>query len=153
MLVWRLVKPEFAPGLDGVGARRVGGRWNSPGQAMVYCTSSLALAALEYFVHVPPTMRQADRMPPLRAVGLTLLASAGIEYFPFRFGARFPDIEDSRSFGDDWLATHRTVALSVPSRVVPFEQNILLNPAHVGMVSVEVTEQFDFDFDSRLGQG
>lgn len=38
--------------LDAEGARLYGGRWNSEGVPVVYASSTLALAALEYLVHV-----------------------------------------------------------------------------------------------------
>jgi len=38
--------------LDGEGARLVGGRWNSPGRAVVYMAESVALAVLENLVHM-----------------------------------------------------------------------------------------------------
>ncbi|HXB69720.1 MAG TPA: RES family NAD+ phosphorylase [Candidatus Acidoferrales bacterium] len=33
--------------LDGVGAMRAGGRWNSPGKRVVYMAESISLAVLE----------------------------------------------------------------------------------------------------------
>jgi len=36
--------------LDGEGERKVGGRWNSPGRAVVYMAQSVALAVLENLV-------------------------------------------------------------------------------------------------------
>lgn len=38
--------------LDGEGAKRVGGRWNSPGRAVVYMAQSISLAVLENLVHM-----------------------------------------------------------------------------------------------------
>ena len=38
--------------LDGEGAKRVGGRWNSPGRAVVYMAESVSLAVLENLVHL-----------------------------------------------------------------------------------------------------
>ena len=38
--------------LDGEGARLYGGRWNSEGVPVVCLSTSLALAAMEYLVHV-----------------------------------------------------------------------------------------------------
>jgi hypothetical protein len=38
--------------LDGEGAKRVGGRWNSPGHPVVYMAQSISLAVLENLVHM-----------------------------------------------------------------------------------------------------
>ena len=40
-----------ATALDGEGAAKMGGRWNSQGVAVAYLTESRALAALEILVH------------------------------------------------------------------------------------------------------
>ena len=57
----RLVKARrAATALDGEGARRFGGRWNPPGVALVYCSSSLSLAVLELLVHVEPLAAPDD---------------------------------------------------------------------------------------------
>src|SRR5580692_2490669 len=37
---------------DPAGAELRGGRWNSPGVAVLYCASSLSLACLEQLVHI-----------------------------------------------------------------------------------------------------
>lgn len=50
---WRIVKARSAPtAFDGEGAGLDGGRWNSPGSAVVYTGGSAALAALEVLVHL-----------------------------------------------------------------------------------------------------
>lgn len=50
MKVWRLARSAYtAP--TGEGAKKYGGRWNLPGQAVVYTSESLALAAVEALVH------------------------------------------------------------------------------------------------------
>jgi RES domain-containing protein len=40
--------------LDGEGARLAGGRWNSPGLAVVYMAESVSLAVLENLGHMQP---------------------------------------------------------------------------------------------------
>ena len=53
MVVWRICKARHvASAFSGIGAEKVGGRWNHKGERMVYTSSSLSLAALELFVHV-----------------------------------------------------------------------------------------------------
>ena len=55
MRVYRLVKARFGQvAFDGAGAgaKTYGGRWNSPGVAMLYTSDSVALATLELLVHL-----------------------------------------------------------------------------------------------------
>lgn len=150
-VLWRLMKPEHAPGLDGEGARLVGGRWNSPGVPVVYCSESLALAVLESFVHLPPAMRGAARLPEMTAVKLALPEDATL-WEPEE--AELPDLTDPeacREFGDAWLAAARTLALAVPSAVVPLERNVLINPAHPEAVGIAMLAEAPFRFDRRMG--
>ncbi|HTJ30497.1 MAG TPA: RES family NAD+ phosphorylase, partial [Acidobacteriaceae bacterium] len=59
--IWRICKARYAAdAFSGEGARRLGGRWNSPGTPLVYASTSLALAAIELFVHLDPTQAPAD---------------------------------------------------------------------------------------------
>lgn len=60
---YRLVAPKWAASaLNGEGARLYGGRWNSPGRAMVSLSTSRALAALELLVHLTtPLSRRIPR--------------------------------------------------------------------------------------------
>ena len=51
---WRLTKTKYlSTAWDGAGARRAGGRWNSPGVPVVYTSETLALALVEILVHLP----------------------------------------------------------------------------------------------------
>lgn len=49
--VYRVCRARYVR-FDGEGAKRVGGRWNSPGHAVVYMARSIALAVLENLVHM-----------------------------------------------------------------------------------------------------
>jgi len=60
MKLYRLCAPWRRP-WDPAGAVRRGGRWNSPGIAVLYAASSLSLACLEILVHV----RDAENLPEL----------------------------------------------------------------------------------------
>ena len=57
----------------------------------------------------------------------------------------------SRAFGDRWLAEHRSTALLVPSLVArPFEQNVLINPAHRDSACLRVAPPVSVTWDARL---
>lgn len=52
--------------------------------------------------------------------------------------------------GSDWLRSRRSVALSVPSAVVPQERNFLLNPAHPDFARLLIGRREPFSFDPRM---
>lgn len=148
--VWRLTRPQYAPGLDGKGAKIAGGRWNSPGSAVVYCGSSLALCVLETFVHLPAVMRTVDALPPLTAIEIVLLEGVGIAEAEALGAFDLTDAGACRAMGDAWIAAGAALGLSVPSAVVPQERNLVLNAAHPAMADVAVRAQTPFAFDARM---
>ena len=148
--LWRLVRPDFAPGLDGRGAECYGGRWNSPGLPAVYCATHLSLAVLEYFVHLPPAMRRRDTLPLLTAVELRL-EGGPVETVGESDLDRLDDPAWCRARGDDWLKRGEALALSVPSAVVPRERNVILNPRHGEFDRVSVVRTERYRFDVRMG--
>ena len=149
MRLWRLVRPEFAPGVDGEGSRLWGGRWNSPGIPVVYTASSLALAALEYFVGIPSHLRRPGELPMLTAVAIEipdhLIHPLDVASLPESYG-----IADCQAVGDGWSVGQRSLGLAVPSQVIRREMNILLNPAHPDMPQVRVAISEPFFFDDRM---
>src|SRR3954451_17638705 len=48
---YRLFRSRYKP-WDATGAKRWGGRWNSPGEEVIYTSDSLSLACLEVLVHI-----------------------------------------------------------------------------------------------------
>lgn len=114
---------------------------------MVYCASSLALAAMEVLVHLPPAMRRKGGLPPLVAVGLDLDEALIL----VADDAEALGQNQTRLLGDAWLRAGTSLGLSVPSRVIPLERNVLLNPRHPAMTRVTVSLIQPFVFDDRLG--
>ncbi len=57
----------------------------------------------------------------------------------------------SQAVGDAWLHSGSSLGLLVPSRVIPLERNVLLNPRHPAMVEIRVAVSEPFVFDDRLG--
>lgn len=143
-VVYRLVRGERTrEALSGEGARLYGGRWNPPGAAVVYASASRALAILETFVHVSLEARS------MRFVLCTIelpararLTRHDSERPPRAFGA-------SQEIGRRWLDGGRTLALVVPSVVVPHETNYVLNVSHAQFGRLVVSQEH-FSFDDRL---
>jgi RES domain-containing protein len=61
-----------------------------------------------------------------------------------------PGPEALARLGSDWVRSRRSLALSVPSAVVPQERNYLLNPAHPDFARVVVGRREPFSFDPRM---
>ena len=62
------------------------------------------------------------------------------------------DVATCRAVGDAWIMSGASLALSVPSAIVPQERNIVFNVAHAAMADVNAASQEPFRFDPRLGQ-
>lgn len=60
------------------------------------------------------------------------------------------DLAQTRVLGDKWLVEERSLALIVPSVVLPDSRNILLNPQHLGTARLRVVSQQPFTFEPRL---
>jgi RES domain-containing protein len=145
---WRLARAAYAD-LSGEGARRYGGRWNSPGRSAVYLSEDAALPVLEVLVHLdlPPELIPDDYV--LMRVDLTPLAEDGGQWVEDGPADRL-DTTHSRATGDAWLDSGRTPVLRVPSVIVPESRNLLLNPEHPLAARIIPPVVRPFAFDPRL---
>ncbi len=141
MHVFRICQ-DVHQALDGEGARLFGGRWNSPGQPLVYTSEHLSLCILEQLVHL-----DLDLMPTNWVV-MTIQISPRIS------GKEIPSQSikerEVRKIGDEWLKAGETLYLKASSFVVPQENNILINPLHADMNHVKIESISPFQFDQRL---
>lgn len=151
MIVWRIARQKYQ-GLDGEGARLNGGRWNNEGRPVVYASTTLSLAALEYLVHVEPLLAPSD----LVAIEIELPDDhhAGAQVEPSQFPSgdwqQYPAPEWQAELGDLWVDDGTFLWLAVPSVIVPQEYNVLINPRHSRMGEVRVLSTHSFGFDQRL---
>jgi RES domain-containing protein len=141
MNLWRLCRRPHAD-LSGEGARRLGGRWNSPGRPVVYMAEHPALAALEVRVHLdlPFDLLPADFV--LVRIALPDRLATNLDRIP----------PETISHGDAWLMGARSAALRVPSVLIPHSWNVLLNPRHSKAGQARVLTIEPFGFDPRLWQ-
>ncbi len=146
MRLYRIADRRFGPA-DGEGARRFGGRWNSPGRAVIYTCTSLPGAMLEKLVHT-------GRRIPRHQVCVTFECPDDLpirELAPSQVpGWDAPGQDASRQAGDAWLTEAPTVLLLVPSVVFDVERNVLINPAHPDFAKVRVADVSPVRWDARL---
>ena len=55
-----------------------------------------------------------------------------------------------QDLGSAWASSSRTVALVVPSTIIPSEVNVILKPLHADMARVVVHPPERFAFDPRM---
>ena len=148
---FRLVKARYADqAFDGEGAKLSGGRWNSKGVAVVYAADSIALAALELLIHLQShEILNSYRLYRIE-IGNADLLSLDARDLPKDWRAD-PPPSSTAHVGDGWVSSNDSLALAVPSVVIPSQQNILINPAHSRFHrALQTVRPESFVFDPRL---
>lgn len=150
MLVYRIANLRFKEfTLSGIGAEKVGGRWNEVGTRAVYCSENISLALLEYYVHseniatLPKEILVAKIQIPDEFViqELDELPERWNQYpYSSKTTTVFTQLAQSRDF----------FALKVPSTIVGMENNYILNPLYKDFGKVEVVEFMTLPIDERL---
>jgi RES domain-containing protein len=161
MRVWRIFDggsayaraAGFDP-FDGNGGLTTPGRWHHAGERMSYASVNASLALLEVLAAheegdmAEPSLVAAD-VPSdaiervTRAFVLQLLRDASAD-----------DPEGpTRDFGTRWLREGRSLALVVPSVVMPHDRNVMINPAHARRAELRVVCWEQVRLDARLRRG
>lgn len=150
MLLYRIAKSKWIDDLSGYGAQINGGRWNEKGVPMVYTASSVSLAALEVLVHI-------EIINFVKNLELLILEIPD-EIRPLTIGNdelrtnwnTYPPHESTMKLGSAWVKARKSLLLEVPSVVIPFEKNILINPSHANIRDIKIKDRMPFNFDNRL---
>jgi RES domain-containing protein len=116
---------------------------------MVYAAHTRALAALESLVH----FGGAERTLHFVTFEIDVPDKHVLRLDPatlprgWRSGEPSPGTQE---IGSRWQREGRSVALAVPSVIVPEELCLLLNPHHPDAAHVMITYPVEFQFDERL---
>ena len=112
---------------------------------MLYASAALSLACLELLVHVSP-----DQIPLDLAYTSAVIPMEPVVH-DFRGALR--DAESTRRYGQSWAASRASLAIYVPSVIIPAEFNVLVNPVHDAFPEVAWEAPRPFEFDPRLLRG
>jgi RES domain-containing protein len=151
LVAWRLDEQKFAKTWDGgEGARLFGGRWNSRGRKVVYCSIDPATAILEVAVHkgfkaldtVPHVLTSAVISDP-KSVHIVLPRNV-----PNASWLR-PGVPSAgqQAFGDGLLSSHPFVL--IPSAVSTHSWNLIFD-VDVAKTLYSEQSQEDFALDTHL---
>ena len=135
MRLWRIAtetRAFAAQDLSGQGAAISPGRWNGPGQAVIYAAPSVALAMLETAAHINTLGLPLNRFLVAIDVPDALWAQRqdiAADQLPIGWAA-IPAGLTSVEVGAQWLSRQNSLLLCLPSVIVPEEPIVLINPAH-----------------------
>jgi RES domain-containing protein len=151
--LWRIAAttPNYhCDDMTGGGAKKTGGRWNSAGIPVIYVSGSIALAALETFVHLTsaPTLPLNRYLVEIKVPSdlfnnaIQLITQVGWDAEP-------PGLVSTNA-GNGWAHSNAGLLAKVPSVIVPEEFNYLINPAHPNATGIKAIAVRKWLYDPRL---
>jgi RES domain-containing protein len=117
---------------------------------MVYASTSLALAAIELFVHLEPGQAPGD------LVYFSVELPDGEPARTLHSGDLPTDwwtdkgLAATRDLGDAWTRDRSSLAMMVPSVPIRAEWNVLINPLHSRIGELQIDPPQPFVFDARM---
>lgn len=114
---------------------------------MAYTASSKALAMMELLVHVGRDNVPASSV--MLSIDIPDAHIAMLGRLPAQWN-ELPYRASVQKVGDRWAAKGASLALRVPSAVVPGEFNVLVNPLHADFRSITIVGQEPLEWDARL---
>jgi len=117
---------------------------------MVYLASSVSLAMLEILVHVQDESILSLYQLMSIEVPDALIVKLNPDDMPKNWRAEVPGRE-TKEIGSDWFDGGSSIAMMVPSAIVPMEYNVLLNNEHPDFAAcLQSVKMLNFSFDARL---
>jgi RES domain-containing protein len=149
MEVFRISREEYASSLSSSGSAN---RWNTKGQNVLYAGSSRSLSSLELIVHkgaVKPALQYKVMVISI-ADDDHLVNQIHMNDLPanWRLFAAYSNLQN---IGSDWYNSQESLVMKVPSAVIPFEYNYVINMEHPDFSkAVSLVRTEDYFWDSRL---
>ena len=149
MEVFRICKDTFASGLSASGASN---RWNKRDQFVIYTGSSRSLSTLELIVH-------KSSIAPLTSYKVMVISIAGDDHLIRQImTSSLPESWSTLSaypilqqIGSDWYESMESLILKIPSAVIPYEYNFVINMKHPDFKDkVKLSRTENYFWDNRL---
>jgi len=150
MIVYRVANSKYKElTLSGIGAEKVGGRWNEVGTRAVYCSENISLALLEYYVHSEKISNLPKEIQVAKIQFPDEFIIEELEFLPDRWN-QYPYSSKTTNVFTNLARNRDFFALKVPSTIVGLESNIILNPLYKDFGKVEISEFIKLPIDERL---
>lgn len=151
MEVFRIAKANYASALVASGTAN---RWNIRGQQVIYTGASRSLSSLELLVHKGPVSPSHNYRVMVISISDEdhLYKQIRLSELPPHWRG-FGACSRLQKIGSDWISNQESLVLKVPSAVIPFEYNYIINTEHPEFgQQVQLLRTEDYFWDSRLLQ-
>lgn len=153
MRLYRITRGKYLSDFSGMGgAYSGGGRWNRPGEPVLYFATTPSVALLEMANYLP----SPRLVPPSYRMGIYEIPdTVGIYRFPVdqlpADWALYPYPASTQQLGSDWLQASLSAILLVPSAAVPggLEQVAVINPRHRDINQLQLVDQLNDLYNER----
>jgi RES domain-containing protein len=149
MEVFRISKEVYSSALTSSGGAN---RWNVRGQQVIYTGSSRSLSSLELIVHKGAVVPSESYRVMVISIAEDdyLYKQVQIKDLPLNWRT-FAAYSILQKIGSDWITSQETLVLKVPSAVIPYEYNYVINTEHSEFSSkVHLVRTEEYFWDSRL---
>lgn len=115
---------------SGEGGLYVAGRWSYMGKKAIYCSESIALCTLEWLAHNGLSISGFNYYKYSIDVPDDLTVKFFHSDLPEDWNLT-PTTDSTRDFAERHLfSSNKTLAIAIPSVIVPEEYNLVINPLH-----------------------
>jgi RES domain-containing protein len=150
MHFYRFGLKKFIGDLSGQGAKIYGGRWNAVGNAMLYSSFSPSLAMLEFACNASGITKTIQTsLLTLKLDSKVKIEIITLNDLPVNW-QQVPSPDSLKVIGNNWLKSNKTLAMKVPSAIMPLECNLLINSLHKDFFKLEIENFVDMNIDSRI---
>lgn len=147
---YRICKTKYAARLfESESTFSFGGRWNSRRTKILYTAESLSLGVLEMLVHF-----NNEKILPAYSFATAefdeslILPVEDFRSLPENWKDTPSPLEIQR-IGDEWAQEQTSVVLKVPTSILPFEFNYLINVGHPDFLKVKLGKVQPLNFHER----
>lgn len=148
MEIFRISKAPFSAKLTASGNP---GRWNYPGERVIYCAASRALASLEVMIHTSGEMLDNNhfKISVIHIPDDLVLKYIDRNHLPSDWNGLSP-YSITQPIGSEWLKSNESALLRVPSSIIIQEFNYIINVNHPDFKKLKIIDIEDYLYDHRL---
>ena len=149
MIVFRVCGSKYSDNISGESSRKQrGNRWNSFGTPMLYTSDTPALCAVEMHQYIPPSFVPLEYS--ILKIEIPDVEPLLVDDAFFKDPTWINDIKTTQSIGDYFINENEYLVMKVPSAMITYCSNYLINPMHKDFKEVKIIDTLSFPIEGKL---